>query len=155
VYDWGNGAERVEQVTAAEVKDGDTMVTIAVVVGDKVTPYSKVLVSAKGLFCGDGGLDVVKFPYPLLKVPAKPKDRWEWEVAGAGKVVRTVVGAEEVEVPAGKFQAVRVEAEVPIGREATQKTTTWYAPEVGWVKMVTKFGDAEDVKVLKSFTPGK
>ena len=26
---------------------------------------------------------------------------------------------------------------------------------VGWVKMVLQFGDAKEVKVLKSFAPGK
>jgi len=70
-------------------------------------------------------------------------------------VVRTVGMIEDVEVPAGKFHAVRVESEEPVGKELTQKTTTWYAPGVGWVKMVLQFGDAKEVKVLKSFAPGK
>ena len=54
--------------------------TIGLVNGDKADPYWKVLVSPKGLFQGDGGLAEENFPYPLLKLPANPGEKWE--VAG-------------------------------------------------------------------------
>jgi len=80
VYDWG-GVDRVEQVTAVGVKDGKTVVTVGVLVGEKVTPYCKVLVSNQGLFFGTDGLEERKFPHALLKLPAKSGDQWDWEVA--------------------------------------------------------------------------
>jgi hypothetical protein len=61
---------------------------------------------------------------------------------------------EEVEVPAGKFKALRVEAEQELGANVF-KSTLWYAPGVGLVKSVTNTNGTERVQVLKSFTPGK
>ncbi|MDY3553671.1 hypothetical protein R5W24_002776 [Gemmata sp. JC717] len=155
VYEWG-GADRIEEVTAVDEKDGQAVVTVGVLVDKKFTPYCKVLVSDRGLFFGTGGLEEKTFPNALLKLPAKPGSRWDWEVREVGrKVVCTVGPTEDVEVPAGKFRAVRVESEVPVGKDLTQTTTTWYAPEVGWVKMVSRVGGAEETKALKSFAPGK
>ena len=56
---------------------------------------------------------------------------------------------DEVEIPAGKFKAVRVELADP-GAEA--RTTLWFAPAVGVVKIAS---GANQVPVLKAFTPGK
>ena len=58
---------------------------------------------------------------------------------------------EEVEVPAGKFKAIRVE------RSTDQKhfETVWYAAGTGVVKWVRGTGESEIVVVLKSFTQGK
>jgi hypothetical protein len=60
-----------------------------------------------------------------------------------------------VEVPAGKFRAVRLEIAVTaINGEKVPaiRLTGWYAPEVGLVKMNR---GTEWTRVLKSFTPGK
>ncbi|QJW93187.1 TapB family protein [Frigoriglobus tundricola] len=152
----GDNEERIEEVTAVEKKENGVVITVGVLVGEKIVPYSKTLVSDKGLFFGTSGLDEKAFPHCLLKLPSKSGDEWGWEVAEIGrKVTRVTRDGEEVEVPAGKFQTVRVDSEVPIGKQGTQKTTEWYAPEVGLVKSVTRFGGAEDVRTLKSFTPGK
>lgn len=66
-----------------------------------------------------------------------------------------VVGVKEVEVPAGKFSAVRVEEDVVFtnrGRPDDHfRRTFWYAPGVGVVK--------EDISgrtaVLEAFSPGR
>src|SRR5262245_61995577 len=54
-------------------------------------------------------------PMLLLKLPAKAGDQWEWEAKKADglpkKVTFKLAGEEEVEVPAGKFKAIRVEQE--------------------------------------------
>jgi hypothetical protein len=63
--------------------------------------------------------------------------------------------AEEVEVPAGKFEAVRVEGVVDLGTGRTQKSVEWHAVGVGVVKLVVDRGGGEQTTVLKSFTPGK
>jgi hypothetical protein len=129
-------------ITAAEEKDGGAVLTIGLLTGDKANPYWKVFVSPKGLFSGDGGLDEQKFPNPLLKLPVKAGEKWEVP----GKPTRTVVGAEEVEVPAGKFRAVRVESE---------GLTEWFAPNVGCVQTVARSANGETKTVLKTFAPGK
>jgi hypothetical protein len=63
-----------------------------------------------------------------------------------------VIGEEVVEVPAGKFTAVRVDSVYSAdGEESTM--SRWFAPNVGLVKMV--HGGGSRTTVLKSFTPGK
>ena len=143
VYQYEGSGEVVQTaITAAEEKDGAVVLTIGLVTGDKADPYWKVLVSPKGLFQGDGGLAEEKFPHPLLTLPIKPGEKLEV----TGKPTRTVVGIEEVEVPAGKYQAARVESE---------GLTEWFAPGVGCVKTVRGPKTAEITTVLKAFIPGK
>ena len=63
---------------------------------------------------------------------------------------------EEVEVPAGKFTAIRVESEVSVGSPIPLlrfKLTEWYAPGVGLVKMIGRYDNSVATRVLKSFTP--
>jgi len=55
---------------------------------------------------------------------------------------------DEVEVPAGKFQAIRVELV-----SGKTKSLLWFAPNVGLVKMQTEGIDR--VHVLKEFKAGK
>jgi hypothetical protein len=59
-----------------------------------------------------------------------------------------------VEVPAGKFKALRVEWKTDENVLALT-ATRWYAPGVGLVKEVTSSGGAEQTQVLKSFRAEK
>jgi hypothetical protein len=68
------------------------------------------------------------------------------------KVAYKVVEEGEVEVPAGKFRAVRVEAVLTAG-PLTHRTETWYAPRVGVVRRVVGVGKDEQVMELLSFSP--
>lgn len=69
-----------------------------------------------------------------------------------GWAVYTAFGPEVVEVPAGRFAAIRVEQESSPFADKAVKSTSWYAPGVGLVKKVHPDGSAQ---VLKSFTPGR
>ena len=65
-----------------------------------------------------------------------------------------VYGPERVEVPAGRFEAIRVEVEWPFGG-GTMRRVTWYAPGVGPVRRTLQASGAEMVEVLKAFQPGR
>src|SRR5262245_1080923 len=162
VYDDGKEKESVREVTAVEVKREETIVTVSEP-GRKAVA-ERVSVSAAGVrrlefngFTLDG--------YWLIKLPAKEGDKWEFDYPnqrdGQGRGLRgekgtvTVGPTEEVEVPAGKFRAVRLEIEVTAinGKAGPEiRYTSLYAPEVGLVKMTR---GSEWTRVLKSFTPGK
>jgi hypothetical protein len=58
-----------------------------------------------------------------------------------------------VEVPAGKFKAIRVVTESQALARPFRRTD-WHAPGVGVVKRVVLDGKIESVEVLKSMTPG-
>jgi hypothetical protein len=95
-------------------------------------------------------------PQFVLKTPVKVKESWE-VVVRRDKVfaTATVIGVEEVEVPAGKFKAVRVDLDITErvrDREIKSTQSCWYAVGVGLVK--TAVGD-ETICVLKSFAAGK
>ena len=87
--------------------------------------------------------EALEKPVPLLKMPAKVGTKWE---SDSGQ--HTVTKEEEVEVPAGKFPAIRVELV-----SGASKTLLWFAPNVGLVKMQSE--GSERMLVLKEFKVGK
>lgn len=76
-------------------------------------------------------------PYGFLNNPLKEGDTWDWAGKGMMGVAVTdhgEVGAvEDIEVPAGKFKAVKVVDKVKQGGADVTKTY-WYANWVGLVK---------------------
>jgi hypothetical protein len=143
--------------TAVDQKDGAKVVTVARVAGDKQVPHYKMAVSEKGLYILQ--MSQLDFDPPMcrLKFPHKPGDTWEVNVPGRPnfrelKCTVTVHPPAAVEVPAGKYTAIRVEWD---GTDSgmPRRMTEWYAPGVGLVKRVTDAPKGE--QVLKSFTPGK
>lgn len=141
VYETPGGELETAVVSAVE-KDGDDLIVSREGADGTRTAYTKMVVSPDGLrqereFTG-GKLGWV------LKANVKAGDSWDTPEGGK----RTVHGPEAVEVPAGKFTALRVEWEQFGG-----KCTSWYAPGVGEVKRVVKRGETETVtRALKSFT---
>jgi hypothetical protein len=154
----GTTYERTEAVTKVEKKGAGFRVTI----GEEVAP-GKMLktvtdVSAQGVYLVEFAGKVHADPVPLLKLPAKSGDSWTVErqipPAGVATFTYTVGKVEEVKVPAGTFQAIRVEERIdPTVLRLT--VTRWYAPGVGLVKAITSSGKIEQTQVLKSYTPGK
>jgi hypothetical protein len=154
----GESKETVtELVTAVERKDG-LMVAVEYRYGAETKPRRTMRFRAT-----DAGVYLVEYngrtfaPERLVKLPVRAGDAWESSFAGRtdASFSSTTAKEEEVEVPAGKFRAVRIES-VFKGKGFTLKTTDWYARGVGLVKStsIADYGENE-VKVLKSFTPGK
>ena len=68
--------------------------------------------------------------------------------AGVKIVKGSYLGYEEIEVPAGKFNCVKLTYTLSfIGEGADQKITTWYAPEVGMVKNVVTDKKGKELSV--------
>jgi hypothetical protein len=115
-------------------------------------------VSSHGVFLLARGKAVYDPPQRVLQRPAKAGATWEVVVPGPGDVPLIVKcksgGGEEVEIPAGRFQAVRVEREFELAGQVYRQTS-WEAPIVGTVKMQAQASDGSVTHVLKSFTPGK
>ncbi len=148
--------EHVFTVTDVKVKDGATVVALQREVGaapDRVAkiPGGTVKVSKDGVF------HVASYdpPLPVLRRPLTPGNSWTWkgEYKQEGRTqTRTVKGMEVVKVPAGEFNAVRVEViESRDGDEHLFRSTEWHAAGVGRVKWVSNNLTEE----LTAFTPGK
>jgi hypothetical protein len=153
----GKASEITEWVTAVETKGGMTVVSFSREEGGP--PLYQYGASADGMFRVSSAGLVYDPPYRLLKLPPKEGETWEAESLAtpgipARKFKYTTGKEEEVEVPAGKFKAIRVEMENEINGAVLQ-TTYWHAPRAGMVKIVSYEKRGDRVQVLKSFTPGK
>jgi hypothetical protein len=161
VYEMRSGDsvnELTEVVTKVERKDDALLVTVERNAGGKKALASQFTVSEKGVTRVVTSGRELPVPIPMLKLPGKPGDTWTYEPDAAGgpprKTTYTLGKEEDVEVPAGKFKALRVESEQVLG-DNVYKSTLWYAPGVGLLKSVNNIGGTERTQVLKSFTPGK
>jgi hypothetical protein len=94
-------------------------------------------------------------PECILKLPVRAGAVWEGPSGGQPEstIQYTAGPEEEIEVPAGKFRAVRIDS-VFKGNGLTLKLSDWYDSKVGLVKSNSQWDDGEDeTKVLTSFTP--
>ncbi|MDY3551082.1 hypothetical protein R5W24_000156 [Gemmata sp. JC717] len=146
-----------ETVTKVVAKDGCMWVTVE----RRATKTTTVVyqVSAKGVSRVATNDQELAEPHALLKVPTKAGDTWtaKADTPTGPSTVYTAGKEEKVDVPAGKFMAIPIEGKITAqngnGRIAIR--TSWYAPNVGIVKMVYKVGDGVETRTLKSFKPGK
>jgi hypothetical protein len=161
VFDQG-GRDVTWEVTAAETKDGETLVTVSQsIAGGEPETIAKASVTAKGVHNVQVGPFKID-PACELRFPVKAGDSWAVDIPSQGGELQgstgtvTVGEVEEVEVPAGKFRAVRVETVVTAvdGKPLAEprRATRWYAPGVGLVKTTA---GKDVVRTLKAFTPGK
>ncbi|WP_020474617.1 TapB family protein [Zavarzinella formosa] len=151
--------EITEVVTAVETKDGATIVSIGREVAGNVGPeVSQMRISEKGLFRMSQLGTVFIEPYCVLQFPLKPGATWTAEANRGGttplKLQYKMAKEEDVEVPAGKFKAFRIDVEYE-SSGAARRSSLWYAPAVGVVKDEHAGKDGGYARVMKSFTPGK
>ena len=154
-----NDLERVEVVTAVKEKGGEWLVTVGREREERGVQNIHVMaVSEKGLaFVSVIGGEMSE-PFWLLKFPHSDGNKWEAVLAAkpGGRAIGSAEahGPEQVEVPAGKYQAIRVELEIPFidgrGGKGT-KDDVVLRPRSAMVKEI--YG--EHVRLLKSFDPGK
>ena len=96
-------------------------------------------------------------PKPWFTWPLEPGRRWEHRGTFEDQRGKTahldvfrVVGVETVDVPAGRFQALRVTREGQRG----ESDEYWYAPDVRWyVRWVGRRSDASFEERLRSYDP--
>jgi hypothetical protein len=155
------GRDVIEVVTAMiEPKGGEKGVRVAelgsVFDGKEQGSGCYTAISSKGLvegYVAAGGNFVPRAE--SLRVSATPGTSWE-NTVGTGQTGRTEKhtfrGEETIEVPAGKFRALRVDTEFTYNAGGRRVWRRWYAPGVGMVKLEDSNGPR---KVLKEFTPGK
>jgi hypothetical protein len=151
----GDDAEETFVVVAVENSPKGKLVTVGVEREKVVVPQRKVLVSATEVTEVEFGGQTLDPPDCLLQRTDKETPSWDKEEKiGTGRLrtTRTCRGPEVVEVPAGKFTALRVDEERFVPRGKSEKMTCWYARDVGLVKMER---DGEVVIYLKSFEAAK
>jgi hypothetical protein len=147
----GSTGEIVDRVEKVEATADLVKVTTARAVPVGLTIRTTLDVSAAGVTRLPRTGSDREDPFPLLKLPAKVGDRWS---PTDGLTYRVAAVDEAVEVPAGKYKAVRVEVDFE-GAPVPVRQTFWYAPGVGLMKETGEFNGETREVALKSFTPGK
>jgi hypothetical protein len=137
-------SEEKHVVTSVTKTGAGTVVTLSIEEdGRKDGLIYTYLVSPKGLFTTETratGNNAKTWkhdpPLCLLKLPHKDGARWEYHCPAqpgglvGTKAMNTAHGVEDVEVPAGKFEAIRVDHRGTSNGKLTS-ATFWYTPEVG------------------------
>ena len=145
-------SEIEEAVTAVEDKKGVKVVTVGRLENDgKVHTNRMREVSEKGVWQMESpGFEPLKTPWVHLKLPHKPGLTWDDDEHERGMTL-TTHGPDRVKVPAGEYDAIRVEKRKKGDPKAEPIQTDWYAPRVGIVKLTS----VNLLVVMKSFTAGK
>jgi hypothetical protein len=111
---WGPGGCR-EIVTKVEESDGVFRVAYRHETLGGLAIDGEVEVSGKGVVRLRSGTVKFKKPLPVVRLPLRTGDTWESDPANAiggsaAKATYTTVGEDVVEVPAGKYSAIRVDS---------------------------------------------
>ena len=150
-------SEHTEVVVKVEEKDGVKLVSVA---RDGGRPVSRYAVSPTGVSRVRQGESAFDPPLRLLRLPARPGNEWESDSAATSPFPPArytgrcrAFGPEWVEVPAGRYQAVRVETEYTDGTRTFRRSAG--SPGVGLLKAVSRSPGHVSETVLKSFDAGK
>lgn len=142
-------------VTDLEKKEGGTVATLETKIGERVVGTERVAVSDKGVFRVEVDKTALNPPTTILPNPVRAGQLWASKFGSpAINMAFTVRGLEWVEVPLGKYKALRVDGAGEIAGARTD-VTYWYAPDLGLVRMKRATAGTDSVLELKAFTPGK
>ena len=147
----------VYQIAKIESVNGKPLAVLEQLINGEVQGTEHIGVESGGVFRYRYKEFEVSPPVCLLKYPVKEGSSWDTETK-IGTQQFTVSGRErgieEVEVPAGKYQAVAVKIETTV-KGSKVSNTYWFAPDVGIVKQsVDVPGRPISMELLK-FEEGK
>ena len=114
--------------------------------------------SRDGVFLIMRDLDVLDPPCCVVRLPLKAGDAWEVNCPTVfPAAIKCAIGnEEEVEVPAGRFKAVRIDKRSVLSDGKTVRATDWVVPGMGAIKSRALLPDGtEAIQILSSFTSGK
>jgi hypothetical protein len=157
VYSWTSGAETgVKTVEALEIREINGVSFYLVRVGDVESFYTRDLRWAGTM--QDGRVTArMTPPHPLFTWPLEAGKGWAYRGTYGDRNgttefndVFSVVAAEAVTVPAGRFNAWKIVRET----ERRDSDQYWYAPDVRfYVKWIGRRGDTQFEEQLREYHP--
>ena len=139
-----NSTNAISRVTKMENANKEDLARLEVSVNNSVVAVEHLRHKDDGIYrFRNNGMEITP-PICLLKTPVsiKPKEPMKWSgefISGAEKGKFDAEASEEnVEVPAGKYQAIKVVIKVAQGKGAT--TTYWFVKDIGFVKQTAEAG---------------
>src|SRR5262245_58504305 len=126
----------VNQIAKVENIDGKSLSRLETVVNGEVKATEHLSSNDQGVFRDRlNGVEVTP-PICILKYPVKEGQSWESDTKFGEQELKVSARegrSEEVQVPAGKFQAAQAVVETSVNGMKIS-TTYWFAPDVGIVK---------------------
>lgn len=152
----GNTATAVSSITKIEMINGKPMARLEASVNGKVVANEHLHQTAEGIFRHRNNGQEIDPPICLLKYPVKAGAKWQGEIkVGTDDGKYFCESKEEaVEVPAGKFKAVRVSIRLE-SKGQTVNTAYWFVKDVGFVKQTVDAAGLNIVMDLEKFERAK
>jgi hypothetical protein len=149
--------EIVIEVTACEAQDGRITATLSATSPGEKAKEEKVMSDELGVYRdGISGLTSDR-EFPIIKYPVKSGDTWNEKVRINGLAIEMtfeVGDAVEVNVPAGKFNAIPITTTTTFKGSET-RAKKWFVDGVGAAKETMTLSGRTYRMELKKFTPGK
>lgn len=152
----GTTAKAISTIVKTEAIDGVELARLEATVNNAVVATEHLKASDKGVFrYRNNGKDIVP-PICLLKYPVRPGDRWDGDITvGTEKGKYYCETREEpVEVPAGKFKAIKVTLTVDAKMQKVS-TSYWFVSDIGFVKQIVEAGDLHIAMELDKYELAK
>ncbi len=156
--DAGTGVKTklINRIAEIETIDGVELARLETLTNGNVVATEHLRKTSEGIFRHRyNGAKIVP-PICLLKFPVKDKENWESDTK-IGKValkVQSSVTRDAAEVPAGKYQTLKVK--IDADQSGVKVTSTyWFADQVGIVKQTFNINGTEVIVELEKFQSGK
>ncbi|MCS7159835.1 MAG: hypothetical protein RMJ19_05125 [Gemmatales bacterium] len=149
------GSESVTQVVRLEKVNQEEGYRLETSIGNRVISSEVLAVRPDGIYRLAANDVPIHPPLPVLKNPLKAGDSWSFQANVKDRVIKgslTVQSLSEPEVTrAGKFKCVKIGGDSLQLENQKAALTTWYAPQIGPIKISIKIGDQETTLELVDF----
>jgi hypothetical protein len=158
--DAGNGqkVQLVSEIGGVDTINGKSLARLEVAANGKKLPTTEHLQSDdKGVYRVRMNNMEVTPPIQLIKYPLKEGQTWGGETSAAGQKMKVECSEgkpEEVQVPAGKYQAIPTTITVTQGL-IKLKNVFWFAEDVGIIKQRSEIGPQTVTLELTKYEAGK
>lgn len=149
------GIELVEQVAGYDMIGQERCVRIETMLNGKVVAHEHLALRQDGVYRVAIAGEPVSPPLCFLKHPAAQGTQWDVSSKVKGQEIagRFTLGAAQVDVPAGQFQAISVQGSNFQSEAGPLEFTYYFVPGIGKVKQVIKVNGRGAELSLKEFRP--
>ena len=152
----GNSVTAISRIAKIEKIDDMPLSRLEASVNDKIVATEHLTQTADGIFRHRNNGQEIAPPICLLKYPVKAGSKWEGPITvgkDAGNYTAEAT-EEDVEVPAGKFKAVKVVIALESNKQKIN-TTYWFVKDLGFVKQTVATAQLTILMELEKSTLAK
>ncbi len=152
----GNSVTAISSIVKIEMINGKSMARLEAAIKDKVVANEHLRQTEEGIFRHRNNGQDIDPSICLLKYPVKAGAKWqgEFKVGNDDGKYSCESSEESIEVPAGKFKAIRVNIRLE-SKGQNVNTAYWFVKDIGFVKQTVDAGGLNIVMELEKFERAK